>query len=320
MPLLHALSLVYGAGVRLRNSYYDRMAKPFRAGVPVLSVGNLSTGGTGKTPMCLWLFGLFRGRGMRPAVVLRGYSKGGGISDEAELYRRFCGRAAVFTGARRRDSLARICGPDFGVAILDDGFQHRDAGRDFDLVLADATRLPNKDRLLPAGSLREPAEGLGRAHALVLTRCDLAAPAALDSFEAWTAGRWPRLPVFRSLMRPTGCTTLSGETVDPAGRRFFLVCGIGNPGSFLSLAHKGGLAVAGSRFYPDHHDFSEGDFREIRRLAAVSGAEAVLITAKDAQRWRPLEGLPAVVMHISLEPFPLRGGTLEELILRRIAQ
>ncbi|MBL8756996.1 MAG: tetraacyldisaccharide 4'-kinase, partial [Phycisphaerae bacterium] len=172
------LARVYGAVVGWRNARFDRGVGVTRVGVPVVSVGNVSVGGTGKTPMVMWLARRLMERGERPAIALRGYKggRGGAGSDEATEFRRWLPEVPLAVGGDRVATIGALRGSAEGARVscvlLDDGFQHRRLHRDLDVVLVDATRDPFADRLLPAGWLREPVEGLKRAGAVVLTRYD----------------------------------------------------------------------------------------------------------------------------------------------------
>ena len=166
--LLRGLSWGYGLGVSLRNRYYDRWALPTWLDVPIISVGNLTVGGTGKTPMTLWLCRQLLDRGLKPAVISRGYKASQqGLADELLMISRQCPRVVAVANPNRA-AAGRLAIEEYGAqaVVLDDGFQHRRLGRDLDIVLIDATRPFGYSFLLPRGLLRERVAGLARAAGL----------------------------------------------------------------------------------------------------------------------------------------------------------
>jgi tetraacyldisaccharide 4'-kinase len=165
-PLAHMAAFAYGLGVRARNSLWDaNIRKPTSVGIPVISVGNVSVGGTGKTPFVRWCVEALQASGHHPVIALRGYGARGGVSDEAEEFRAMLPGVPVAVGADRVASIARARAADQRIdcAVLDDAFQHRQIARDLDIVLVDAGRPAINGALLPAGWLREPARALRRA-------------------------------------------------------------------------------------------------------------------------------------------------------------
>ena len=280
----------YAAAARARNALFDKGIKEVhRLPRPVASVGNITTGGTGKTPVVVWLANALRSAGMRPAVLLRGYrGDARGFSDEAALLDRRLNRDAsndpleipvMANPDRVAGGLAVLRErPDVEVFVLDDGFQHRRVARDFDLVLIDATNPFGHGHVLPRGLLREPLSGLRRADAILITRANDAA--AADAAARGVA-RHTTAPVHRS--------THDLDAGSVAGRRAFAFCAIGNPNSFVaSLASH--AEVVGSRAFADHHAYTRDDLAALRRDAAAAGAELLVTTEKD---WVKLSELPA---------------------------
>ncbi|MEZ6191533.1 MAG: tetraacyldisaccharide 4'-kinase [Phycisphaerales bacterium] len=186
---LSALAPAYRLAVALRNKQFDAgLRKPAKLPRPVISVGNLTTGGTGKTPMVIELARRLLNQNHKPAILLRGYMKEGATasSDEAvELQRELGSAVPVMPNPDRTEGARQVLEkhPEVTVFILDDGFQHRQVHRDLDLVLIDATRPFGFNHLLPRGLLREPARNLRRAHAVILTRCDLITPSELAALD-----------------------------------------------------------------------------------------------------------------------------------------
>ena len=170
--LLRGPAWLYGRGMAIRNAYYNKWALPIWLEAPVISVGNLTVGGTGKTPMTLWLCRRMLERGRKPAVLSRGYkATRGGIADEILMLSQCCPEAVVVAHPNRA-AAGRLAIAEYqaGAIILDDGFQHRRVGRDLDIVLIDATLPFGYEHLLPRGLLREPVHSLRRAEAVVVTR------------------------------------------------------------------------------------------------------------------------------------------------------
>src|SRR5205814_1694442 len=192
-----------------RNSSYSRgILRSARAARPVISVGNITTGGTGKTPVVRWLASRLRDQGKHVAILLRGYKSAGAAgSDERELLDRLLNASTSDNPVIVHANPDRVAGaaetlqkhPDVDVFVLDDGFQHRRLQRDFDLVLIDATNPFGFGHVLPRGLLREPLGGLGRASALLITRCDQVAHEALGQVEQKLKWFAPAAPVLHSI-------------------------------------------------------------------------------------------------------------------------
>jgi len=287
--LLTPVSWGYGGVMRLRNWKYGRGTGVRRLPRPVISVGNLTTGGTGKTPVVHWLCDRLRAAGERPAVLMRGYkAKPGEKGDEQEMLEALLNRdgappVPVLANPRRyEEAMAHLEGsPETSVFVLDDGFQHRRIGRDFDLVLIDATNPFGFGRVLPRGLLREPAAGVGRADAILITRADQVDERALG--EVLDRLRGADVPKFRAAHGWAGVRTEGGESLpvaDLAGRRVFALAGIGNPEGFAAQL-AGAADVVGLRFFPDHHAYTRADVEGVMSDAGAAGAEAVVTTDKD---------------------------------------
>jgi tetraacyldisaccharide 4'-kinase len=282
---LKLASWPYGAGVWWRNRSFDRGRRPvFRAAVPVVSVGNLSVGGTGKTPCVEWVARYFRERDVRVAILSRGYGAQGGHNDEAMVLEENLPDVPHLQGADRAAlAAAAVEELEAELLVLDDGFQHRRLHRDLDIVLIDATRPPACDYLLPRGTLREPASGLRRAGAIVLTRCDQVPDLALDTLRAWLAARWPETPLALTTHRPRDLmgaddTTAPMETLRGAVVGAF--CGIGNPAGFRRTLESLGATVADSRTFPDHHAYTAADVESLTHWAATLPKDAILATTQ----------------------------------------
>ena len=268
------LAAIFGVGVDVRNALYDRqMLKSRRLSGPVVSIGNLSTGGAGKTPFVILLGELLKARGVAFDVLSRGYGRttkgvlvvepGGSARDFGDepllIARRL--EVPVVVGEDRY-AAGRAAEEKFGARLhlLDDGFQHRALARDFDIVLV--TPADARERLLPAGRLREPVSALKRAHAVVLTSGADPARFPLDGKLVWRARR--------------GIVPL-GVPQQPVA-----FCGIARPQSFFLQLRAAGIAPAAEAVYRDHHAYTEADVRELEALRQHSGARGFVTTEKDA--------------------------------------
>jgi tetraacyldisaccharide 4'-kinase len=322
---LSVLSLAYGAGVALRAAAYATGIRRVHAlDRPVVSVGNLTVGGTGKTPFVAWLARRLLDAGKRPAVLSRGYGprpEGSDLSDEGTLLRDLLGPSVpqVEDPDRVRGGRALLARhPRTEVVLLDDGFQHRRLARDLDVVLLDATDPLGAGRLLPRGRLRERPRALRRSDVVVVTRADRAAPGTLPALRAFVARRAPLATLAvattapRALARPDG-----GEEPLEAlrGDRVVLYAGVGNPGAFEADVRRLGADVVARRFVPDHH---LPDAREPARLASLlaeSGAGRVVTTRKDLVKLRAQRDLPAGVVALDSDVEVVEGGAE---LLRRV--
>lgn len=338
-PALVPLSFAYGALVRARLALYRAGVLRSRdAGAPVVSVGNITAGGTGKTPLVEWAAGAMADEGRRVCVLTRGYgrreewrrvvaSDGERLLAEVDesgdeprlLAERLLGKAAVVCDADRVEA-ALWAVKEFGseVFVLDDGFQHLRIARDLDIVTVDATNPWGGRRLLPFGRLREPLAGLARAGCVVITRADMAEDLAGIRAEAerLTGGR---APVFASSLRTTAVRPLAdpvdgGEAVGP----FAAFCAVGNPRAFFAHLRKEGRELLYTRAFQDHHAYTQEDVDALAREAERRGARSLLTTAKDAVKLHRLSlTLPCHVVEVGLE-FDDREGLLA--LLRRAAE
>jgi len=335
---LAPLAWLYGQGVARRRRL-ARRTPPQKLPVPVISVGNITVGGTGKTEAVVLLCRLLVARGYRPGVLTRGYrrrsraeslivSRGQGpevtveeAGDEPFLMARRLKNTAVVVGVERALTGRRaVMELGCDVLVLDDGFQRRDTlDRDIDLVLVDAADPLGRGNLLPAGRLREPLSALAEADALILTRADQYAvmPALAE------LGRLaPDVPRLTARHRAIGLAPLAGgpahalETL--AGRRVLAVSGIARPEAFEHTLESLGAEVVGSYRFRDHHWYTAGDCERIRRHALALQAD-VVTTTKDAVRlhW-PSEGpVKAWFLEIELEIMP-PAQALEILLERAL--
>lgn len=281
--LLWPLSVVYGGCVQVRAWLYARgWLKQRRLRGKVISVGNLTVGGTGKTPMVIWLAEKFLAEGKRVAILSRGYRGSGGTSDEIELMKhRFQDKITFGVGKDRFAEGHRIEQEQpIDIFLLDDGFQHLPLARDLDILMLDGSRQLKDEWLLPSGALREPISACRRADLLVVTRkieCpDIEAGDAREDsiFYAQT-----RLLGFRRRSEHTSLQCLSEIGHGP----FLAFCGIGNPQAFFDDLSRWHVPVAGHCIFGDHHRYTLADVRRLEKVAQSAGAIAFVTTEKDAE-------------------------------------
>ena len=308
--LLWPFSVLYGGYVRLRALLYAKgWLKQRRLRGKVISIGNLTVGGTGKTPMVLWLAEKFLAEGKRVAILSRGYRGSSGTSDEIELMKRRLRDSVVFgVGKDRFAEGHRIEEREpVDIVLLDDGFQHLALARDLDILLMDASRPIHRASLLPAGTLREPVSAMSRADVLVLTRVE-DQPGAVEA-----VGNLKEYPVFTATTRLVGFRRRGDSVLLRAaeiGRGpFFAFCGIGNPEAFLRDLRGWGLPVAGKMFFVDHHRYTASDVDTLEDAAQAVGAKVFVTTEKDFQNLLDVnfESAPIYVAVIDLEVKPEAG-------------
>lgn len=334
--ILAPLGPLYGLGVRLRNRGFD--AHPERAarvGVPVVSVGNLSMGGTGKTPLTLHLARFLEERGLRAAVVSRGYggrreldpmgvrpdSDPAQTGDEPLMMARRLGPERVVVGRRRHAAALRALAlePRPALLLLDDGFQHRGLHRDLDLLVLDGVRRWGNGRMIPLGDLREPMTGAARASALVVTRGNRADRATI---QAW----WERFgsggPAFfvdfhiQALRRfPTG-ERLVLPLAHPGP--LFAFCSLGHPEAFLADLLVAGAPWVGSHAFRDHQPAGP-HLAALERQARAAGAEGLVCTEKDAVKLDPARHVPTLPLWIA-EQSVTGTEALDAWILERLSR
>lgn len=325
--MMAPLSWPYGSFMAYRNRRYERPGSTERAPIPVLSVGNLAVGGTGKTPVTIGLARILLAEGWRPAIISRGYGRKGRsrelrairtadggslpradrLGDEPALMARRMPEIPIIVCSDRLRAV-RHAWERFGaeVALLDDGFQHRRLHRDVDLLLVDSMNPFGNGRLLPAGPLRESMRGIGRASAVLLTRWNLASPGRdlIGTVRRWAG---PKTPIFRCCQKSVGLLgPMEGkrqELEHLSGVPVLAFAGIGNPASFDAELLRCRFQVTGILHFRDHHPYSNTDRNRILRAAARTGAEALLTTEKDWVRF-PVEGcpLPLYALEVTQEP------------------
>jgi tetraacyldisaccharide 4'-kinase len=276
--LLAPAELLYRLAVRGRAAGYDAgVLRVRRAAVPVISVGNVAVGGTGKTPVARWLADQLRRAGRRPALLHGGYG-----ADEPALHRRWAPATPVLSGRDRVATAAAAVAGGADVLVLDDAFQHRRLHRDLDIVLVAAEQAGRSERLLPRGPWREPALALRRADLIVVTR--KTAPAQAARQLAGELGARAACPVAVVHLRASGWQRAGTASPPPAGAAL-AVAAIAEPALFADSARLAGATVADVLVFPDHHRYTAADAARIR---AAAGDRPVVTTEKD---WIKLDRL-----------------------------
>ena len=292
---LNVASVGYRFAVVLRNGLFDLGLKPaHRSTVPVISIGNITTGGTGKTPLVALVCHLLLQADRHPGIVSRGYrSVDGNANDEKLVLNILCPQAPHkqnpdrVAAARFLTSLLDSAGRNrVNAIVMDDGFQHRRLHRDLNIVLIDATTPFGYGRLLPRGLLREPLSSLKRADVVIITRSDLASEAALAKIEDTVIAAAPKLAdcILRVVFQPTSLRRRDGSIIqlsEVAATNVHLMAGIGNPEAFHATAVRIGMHVTGTSWFQDHHHYSNTDLDQVLQQAAASNGTLVVTTLKD---------------------------------------
>lgn len=305
---------LYRAAVARRNQRFDHdPAAIQRAGVPVISVGNLTTGGTGKTPFVAWLAGQLRDSGRRVGIISRGYgAKPGQPNDEAlELALLLPDVPHLQNPDRVMAARQAVEEKHCDVLVLDDAFQHRRLHRDLDIVLIDALEPFGFDHLLPRGLLREPISSLARGHIAVISRANLVSDSERERIKERIRQAAPEMLMIEIGQRASCLLQWSGTTLDLdvlRGARIAAFCGIGNPLAFRETLRQCGAEISDFREYSDHFAFSENEIRRLCDWAERSGAERVVCTLKDLVKLRreTLGRVPLHALRIGIEFFSQR--------------
>ncbi len=320
MTPLEPISRLYGKAVSLRAGWYvSGRLESHALPRPAISVGNLTFGGTGKTPFTEFLARRFRFEGRTPAVLSRGYgrrsrgvvvvSAGQGPlvapeegGDEPVALARALPGVIVVVAERRAEAARRAADLGADLLLLDDGFQHLAVRRDVNLLLLDSRDPFGGGRLPPSGRLREPIEALRRADAIVFTRVDRAAPPAEALAEI--SRLHPAAPVFRARIRASGLRDESGspvEVAEIAGRRSIAVCGIATPAEFSASLVELGVTPEERLEFRDHQRYGQRQLARIRRAVETAGAAFLVTTEKDAVKLSGRLTVPMLTVRLSVE-------------------
>ena len=295
----------YGLGVRVHRAF----STPRKAPLPVICIGNLTVGGTGKTPAVKYIARGLAQRLWRPAILMRGYK--GQDADEAEEVNaaladlKLPSPVIVNPDRLAGATLAKERGCD--CVVLDDGFQHWALKRDLDIVLIDASDPFGGGRLLPYGRLREPVAGLMRAGVVIITRCDAVDSAELERLRAEIKRLAPSAAIATARHAPGKIRALHGREPEPPdlrGRSIVAACGIGNPNAFRRTLESLGACIADFRTFPDHHRYTQVEIDALLARTRDMKVDALVVTEKDSPKLARLklaDGQPVWVLPVSFE-------------------
>jgi tetraacyldisaccharide 4'-kinase len=280
-------SYFYRIAVVLRNRRYDSSPlKTVKVPVTVISIGNITTGGTGKTPLVAWLCNHYTAKGISTAVLTRGYKfKDSVFADEPAMLAKASPDAKVIVNPDRIAGAHKAINEyNAKLLIMDDGFQHRKLARDVDIVAIDATEPFGYEKLLPAGLLREPLDSLKRADAVVITRSNQNSPEIISEIKNRISQINPDIVFASAVHRPLGVKLIKDSQMslnELIGKRIYAFCGIGNPDSFFQTLSDMALNIVGTKVYNDHYRYTDADIAAIYEDATYKQAQLVLTTHKD---------------------------------------
>ena len=336
---MNALEYIYYAGYRLKTRGDLKNIKMLP--LPVISIGNITTGGTGKTPAVIAVANEARRRGLHPCVLTRGYGGRlkGPVFVSEENYARDVGDEPLLIATRLHDVPVVKCqdrhaGGMFALEnleerpdlfIMDDGFQHRRLHRDMDVVLVSSINPFGGGKLLPSGRLREPLSELCRAGAFVITKSEPEEKGITVQVEEVVRGHNRSAPVFVSSHKPSrvypgvsqhetaGQKDSSSRPLDwLMGRRVFAFCALAEPEAFIRSLEKAGAVVSGRAFFRDHHSYSSSDMKRISANAQASGSDWIMTTEKDIMKLRALDEPPRNCAALSIE-FTVEPGFYDHI-------
>jgi len=338
---LMPLAGLYCAGTRLRQQAFHRgWLKSRRLSRSVISVGNLTVGGSGKTPLVAEIARILLRHGYKPAILTRGYGRERGpdlialepqperspdsriTGDEPALLARALPQVPIVICANRYRA-GQLAEERFGVDvhILDDGFQHFAIERDVDLVAIDVTQDLSRGALLPAGRLREPVSALARANIVVLTRVEIQGPGSL---EQQVRRINPNAPIFRCTTRLRSLVELGSQRItEPGnyrGKHVFAFCAIGNPPAFFSYLRRWEFNPISEIAFRDHHVYSAEDIERLNKLASEEEAVAFLTTEKDLMNLPPQLAFDLPVLACAIQTEISEAERFEQVLLAGLAR
>jgi len=324
-----ALSMVYGSAVALRTAaYHKQILQRHRLNIPVVAVGNLTLGGSGKTPTALWLARNLEQKGLKPAISIRGYGSTAVnkllviddparqnldpevVGDEACLIARKLKTIPILVGKNRFQAgqKAELLGAK--ILVLDDGFQHLKLIRDIDVVLVDGKKSITKEKLFPRGRLREPASALNRAHLIILSRAEEDGEENVSELKRLN----PAAPIFKMRYRVKNQDEL-------AGKKAFAFAGIADPQYFFQTASRCKIELVGQKAFSDHHRYSMAELEQMEQEAAAASAELMLTTEKDLARLCGFEPrMPLRALEIEPDFFGRENELLELVTAKSMEQ
>lgn len=331
-PLARLAAPVYKSVVSARNHKYDTgKSTAVQLNIPIISIGNLSVGGTGKTPVVSWVANLLLENNFKPIIAMRGYKSGSNkLSDEQIEHQNRLPNVPVIANPNRAKAIKKFLehNPEYNCVILDDGFQHRQLARDLDLVLVDAIHPPCDDNLLPLGWLREPPENLARADAVIISHADIRDDDKLDRLRLRIL-KYHGKPPIASFKHSWSYLKLWNETLPTswlANRKIFIACAICHPRNVIDMAEQQGAYIVGTCLQKDHANYHEKTMNHIMQSAINADADAVLVTDKDWSKIEPIANtesfkskyeIPILRPHLDVQPVQ-NLLPLEKLILDTI--
>jgi len=335
---LSVAAQVYLAVIVLRNFLYSKnWLKTHRADAAVISIGNITTGGTGKTPLVIWLYRFFQQKNVNCAILTRGYKstknqrratsdERRATTDEPAILTESCPGAKVIVNPNRVAAAALAVDKfNTNVLIMDDGFQHRRLARDLDIVTIDATVPFGYGKMLPAGLLREPVASLKRADAVVLTRCDKVPISELSQIGKKLQLINPDMEIARAIYAAVCAKSIDNKEIsleELKNKRIFAFCGIGNPDAFLNTVKNLGTNLVGSKIYNDHYHYTNNDIADICDQVMYLKADFILTTQKDWTKIAPLtadkRAIPFAYLEIELK-FISEEDKIRQLIENALA-
>ncbi len=296
--LLLLLSWIYGFYVRIISSAYRlRFLRRYSVSIPIISVGNITMGGVGKTPIVQLIAQFFKSQNLKPAVILRGYGKteNQALSDEGMLLSNSLGIPVIEGRDKFLSAKKAVQQLECNTIVVDDGFQHWRLKRNLDIVLIDATNPFGNGFLIPRGILREPLSALKRAGMIILTKTD-SGKGNIEKIKQKLSTLHVKCPIIETIHEAEAFINLLEENkLFPfdsfKNKKILSFCGIGNPDYFEYLLKTSGAKVIVNYSYGDHHDYSEKDIGEIIHLAKLNDAAAIVTTEKDAVKLKPFLNL-----------------------------
>ncbi|MBL7072327.1 MAG: tetraacyldisaccharide 4'-kinase [Candidatus Omnitrophica bacterium] len=286
--VLRIVSWGYLAVVKIIDkAYKNGIKRKYKARVPVVSVGNLTLGGTGKTPFAVFLADFFLSRGKKPAVLTRGYGR-----DESVMLKNEMPLVSVYVGGDRVLSARRAVEDGRDLLILDDGFSHRRIERDLNILMIDGVNFFGNRAVFPRGVLREPVSAIERADMFVLTKVDSASRARIEEIRSFLEKNALGKPVVRARHKPSCLTDVTGAAYSLSslkGKRISVVSGIGDPDYFAFLLREEGAKIVSRHDYIDHHEYTQRDVDEIYLASVSKKTENVIMTAKDYVKIKKLD-------------------------------
>jgi len=327
---LQAASVAYSVCVTARNAKFERGEGVASVSAPVISVGNITAGGTGKTPMVIDLAQRLKRLQRKPAIIARGYKapSGGGGDEELIIHRHDPGLRYIANPNRAEGATDAIRG-GADVIVLDDGFQHRALARDLNLVLIDATCPFGFGHVLPRGLLREPLTGLRRADLLIVTRCTDVPEEVVADIHARLGDLVPGCTVLSCSHQPVSISRVDGTELSPNPRAFLkgksvlAFSGLANPQAFVRTVSSLSAKIIATRSWPDHHSYTASEIRSMLNVDRLENADLYVTTEKDAVKLAELPGVDLdriVIIGIAIDFVGEDGTILDELLDQTLRQ